>query len=136
MKKIMLFLVLCICFSLPVYADELPEASSTVIEPRASYVFVSTGAYITKSAYGGNCSLVSRGSGTITISVQKYASASNSWVTMAGPSSKSFSNTAIPVYEKSKTLTKGKWRCKASISAKVGSHSDSRTVYSGTLTVN
>lgn len=136
MKKIVLLLVLCICFSFPVYADELPKVSSTVVEPRASYVFVSTGAFISKSAYGGECDLVSKGSGTITISVQKYASASNSWVTMAGPSSKSFSNTSIPIYEKSKTLTKGKWRCKASISAKVGSHSDSRTVYSGTLTVN
>lgn len=136
MKKMLFFfslLVLGASYPIVSYASTNNEI---MIEPRSSYVFDSVSSGINRTAYGGDCTLVSDGSGTVTISLQKYASASNSWITMAGPSSKSFSNTDICTHGKNKTLTKGKWRCKTYVKATVGSHTDSRTVYSGTITIN
>lgn len=135
MKKILF--ILCLSLVGVFYPISSYAATNDVkIEPRSSYVFSSVMSAINASAYGGDCTLVDKGSGTITISLQKYASASNSWITMAGPSSKSFSNTQLGGHSKSKTLTKGKWRCKTYVKATVGSHTDSRTVYSGTITIN
>lgn len=135
MKKCICFLCLVLSFSLPVFADENTH-NTVIIQPRASYVFDSVGAGISKSGYLGDCSLVDNGKGTLTVRLQKYASASGSWVTVAGPYSKSFTNTSICSLSKSKTLTKGKYRCRTNVTATVGSHTDSRTVYSSTLTIN
>lgn len=136
MKKILIvfsLLILGITYPIATYAS---TDTSIKIEPHSSYVFDSVGSAISPSAYGGDCTLVAKGSGTVTIRLQKYASASNSWVTMEGPSSKSFSNTKICNHGKSKTLTKGKWRCRTSVTATANGHTDSRTVYSGTITIN
>lgn len=136
MKKFLLSIsLLTLFFSFPIYADEL-ETTKVSIEPKASYVFDSVSAGITKSAYGGDCALTSIGNGTLKISIQKYASASNSWITMAGPYSKSFSATPICAFSKNYTMSKGKYRAKTEVTATVGNHTDSRTVYSGTLTIN
>lgn len=135
MKKILFILcslIIGISYPIASYAN----TNEVEIEPRSSYVFGSVGSAISPSAYGGDCTLVATGSGTVTISLQKYASASNSWVTMAGPSSKSFSNSKIGSHSKSKILTKGKWRCKTYVKASANGHTDSRTVYSGTITIN
>lgn len=136
MKRFLaLFTILTLTFSMNVFASETDEEAT--IEPRASYVFDSVGSSISKTAYGGNCALVDEGSGTLTIRLQKYSSSTGSWSTVSGTtSSKSFSNTTICVHSKSKTLSAGKYRCKTTVTATVGSHSDSRTVYSSTLTIS
>lgn len=134
MKRFLALLtILTLTFSLNVFANE--EMEEGTIEPRSSYVFDTVGSSISKTAYGGDCSLVGVGSGTLTIRLQKYSS--GSWSTVSGTtSSKTFSNTRICAYGKNKTLSAGKYRCKTTVTATVGSHSDSRTVYSNTLTVN
>lgn len=134
MKRfIALFMILSLTFSLNVFASE--EIEEDTIEPRSSYVFSSVGSSISKTAYGGDCVLVGKGSGTLTIRLQKYSS--GSWSTVSGTtSSKSFSDTKLCAHSKNKTLSAGKYRCKTTVTATVGSHSDSRTVYSNTLTVN
>lgn len=136
MKRFLaLFTILTLTFSLNVFASE--ETEEGTIEPRSSYVFSTVGSSISKTAYGGDCSLVGVGSGTLTIRLQKYSSSTGSWSTVSGTtSSKSFSNTKLCVHSKSKTLSAGKYRCKTTVTATVGSYSDSRTVYSNTLTVN
>ena len=138
MKKILcLVLIICTIFSFPTYADTLEDTNQTIIEPKASYVFSSTGSAISRSSYGGNAVLVDPGKATVTITLQKYASASNTWVPLAGPYSQTFYNTTIPGFSKSKILsTSGKYRCKTTVKATVGSHTDTRTVYSGVLTIN
>ena len=134
MKRFLALLtILTLTISLNVFANE--EMEEGTIEPRSSYVFDTVGSSISKTAYGGDCSLVGVGSGTLTIRLQKYSS--GSWSTVSGTtSSKTFSNTRICAYGKNKTLSAGKYRCKTTVTATVGSHSDSRTVYSNTLTVN
>ena len=134
MKRFLaLFTILTLAFSMNVFASESNEEST--IEPRASYVFDSVSSSISKTAYGGECTLVGVGSGTLTIRLQKYSS--GSWSTVSGTtSSKSFSNTKLCVHSKSKILSAGKYRCKTTVTATVGSHSDSRTVYSSTLTIS
>ncbi|MDO4553578.1 MAG: hypothetical protein Q4B70_00355 [Lachnospiraceae bacterium] len=137
-KKLFIFccLLLMTC-SFPSFAAERNFTNTVTIEPKASYVFNSVSAAVSPSAYGGDCALMSKGSGTLTIYLQKYASASNSWITVSNTtSSKSFSNTSICAHSKSKILSKGKYRAKTYVKATVGSHTDSRTVYSGTLTIN
>jgi hypothetical protein len=136
MKKYMCFLCfLLLCFSIPVFADENTDTESA-IQPRESYVFSSYGAGIDKSGYAGDCALVSKGSGTLKIRLQKYSSSSGSWTTVAGPYSKSFSDTMVCALSKSKILSTGKYRCRTDVTATVGTHTDSRTVYSSTLTIN
>jgi hypothetical protein len=136
MKKYLCFIfVLLLCFSFPVFASENTEAEST-IQPRSSYVFDSYGAGINTSGYAGDCALVSKGSGTLKIRLQKYSSSSGSWTTVAGPYSKSFSDTTVCALSKSKTLSTGKYRCRTDVTATVGSHTDSRTIYSSTLTIH
>lgn len=136
MKRfLILFTILILTFSMNVFASEANEEN--IIEPRASYVFDSVSSSISKTAYGGECTLVGVGSGTLTIRLQKYSSSTGSWSTVSGTtSSKSFSNTKLCVHSKSKTLSAGKYRCKTTVTATVGSHSDSRTVYSSTLTIS
>lgn len=136
MKRfLILFTILTLTFSMNVFADEANEEN--IIEPRASYVFDSVSSSISKTAYGGECTLVGVGSGTLTIRLQKYSSSTGSWSTVSGTtSSKSFSNTKVCAHGKNKTLTAGKYRCKTTVTATVGSHSDSRTVYSSTLTIS
>lgn len=136
MKKFLLLIsILTLLFSFPTYAQETENAKNA-IEPKASYVFTTVASALTRSSYGGDCSLTGVGSGTMTLRLQQYASASNSWVTVAGPYSKSFSGTTICAFSKSKILSKGKYRCRTDVTATVGSHTDSRTVYSPTLTIN
>lgn len=134
MKRFLVFVtILTLTFSLNVFASE--EIEEDTIEPRSSYVFSSVSSSISKTAYGGECTLVGVGSGTLTIRLQKYSS--GSWSTVSGTtSSKSFSNTKLCVHSKSKVLSAGKYRCKTTVTATVGSHSDSRTVYSSTLTIS
>lgn len=136
MKRfLILFTILTLTFSMNVFASEANEEN--IIEPRASYVFDSVSSSISKTAYGGECTLVGVGSGTLTIRLQKYSSSTGSWSTVSGTtSSKSFSNTKLCVHSKSKTLSAGKYRCKTTVTATVGSHTDSRTVYSSTLTIS
>lgn len=138
MKKLFcVILSLCICFSIPTRADSLSDENQMTIEPRASYVFSTYGSAISKSAYGGNATLEDTGSGTITITLQKYASASNSWVALDGPYSKTFTNTTVVTFSKSRNLTtKGKYRCKTTVKATVNGRTETKTVYSGTLTIN
>ena len=137
MKKLKFMLVISIfslTLSFPIFASEQSNQKIT-IEPRASYVFSSVASGISPTGYAGDCSLENKGSGTLTISLQKYTS--GSWATVSGTSSsKSFTNTTICAHSKSKTLSKGKYRCKTYVKATVGSHTDSRTVYSSTLTIN
>jgi hypothetical protein len=136
MKKYLCFIcVLLLCISCPVFANENTDTEST-IQPRASYVFDSVGSGINSSGYAGDCALVSKGSGTLKVRLQKYSSSSGSWSTVAGPYSKSFSDTTVCALSKSKILSKGKYRCRTDVTATVGSHTDSRTVYSSTLTIN
>jgi hypothetical protein len=135
MKKYLCFIfVLLLCFSFPVFASENTDAES-IVQPRASYVLDSYGAGISASGYAGNCALVSVGSGTLKVRLQKYSSTSGSWTTVAGPYSKSFSDTTVCALSKSKILSKGKYRCRVDVTATVGSHTDSRTAYSSTLTI-
>lgn len=138
MKKLFFVIIsLCMCFSFPAYADSLSNNDENTIQPRASYVFSEYSSAITKSAYGGDAILEDTGSGTITITLQKYASASNSWVALDGPYSKSFSNTTVVAFSKSRILsTKGKYRCKTTVKATVNGRTETKTVYSGTLTIN
>lgn len=136
MKKFLLSIsILTLFFSFPIYAQET-ENTTVVIEPKASYVFDTVGAGVDKSGYVGDCSLTGVGSGTLKITLQKYSTTYNSWLTSAGPYSKSFSGTTVCALSKSKILSKGKYRCKTQVTATVGSHKDSRTVYSPTLTIN
>lgn len=135
MKKFLLYVsMLTLFFSFPAYAAET-ENTKTIIEPRASYVFSSVGSGIDKTGYVGDCSLTSVGSGTLTITLQKFNTTYNSWMKQAGPYSKSFSGTPICALSKNYTMGKGEYRCKTEVTAKVGSHTDSRTVYSPTLTI-
>lgn len=136
-KAFCLIFILCTIFSFSTYASTLSDENQTTIEPKASYVFDSVGSSVSKSSYSGSALLVDPGKATVTITLQKYASASNTWVPLAGPYSQTFYNTTIPGFSKSKILsTKGKYRCKTTVNATVGSHTDTRTVYSGTLTIN
>lgn len=132
MKKYMLLLsFLLLSISFPVSAN-----TTATIEPRASYVFDSVSSGVNKSGYFGDCALVDDGKGTLTLRLQIYASASNSWITIAGPYSKSFSGTTVCALSKGYILSKGKYRCRTDVTASVGNHKDSRTVYSPTLTIN
>jgi hypothetical protein len=133
-KYICVFCFLLLCFSIPVFADENTDTEAT-IQPRESYVLSSYGAGISASGYAGDCALVGVGSGTLKVRLQKYSSSSGSWSTVAGPYSKSFSDTTVCALSKSKILSKGKYRCRVDVTAKVGSHTDSGTVYSSTLTI-
>jgi hypothetical protein len=136
MKKCLCFIcILLLCSSCPVFASENTDAES-IIQPRASYVFDSVGSGINSSGYAGNCALVSKGSGTLKVRLQKYSSSSDSWTTVDGPYSKSFSDTTVCALSKSYILPKGKYRCRTDVTATVGTHTDSRTVYSSTLTIN
>jgi hypothetical protein len=134
-KYIFIFCILLLASSFPVFADEITENDVT-IQPRASYVFSSVSSGIGKSGYMGDCALVDEGKGTLKIRLQKYSSSSSSWVTVDGPYSKSFSDTTVCAYSKSKILSTGKYRCRTDVTATVGTHTDSRTVYSSTLTIN
>lgn len=134
MKKFVLFLILILSFSLSVSADDTAENS---IQPRESSVFNSVGSSIAKYAYGGDCSLVDDGKGTMTIILQKKLTSNNSWMPVDGEKySKSFSGTSLCSFSHSKILSSGTYRCKTIVTATVGSKSDSRTVYSPSLTLN
>lgn len=134
MKKLALILVLVLLFSFPIHADNVTENS---IQPRESSVFTSVASSVGKSAYGGDCSLVDEGSGTITITLQKKLTSNNSWLPVDGATgSKSFSSTMICAYSKSKVLSSGTYRCKTYVKATVNGTTETRTVYSPELTVN
>ena len=129
MKRILLFLCLLFTFSITAVA------SADNIMPKASYVFTDVGSSISKTGYGGDCSLVDEGSGHITIYLQKKNS-SGSWVDVDGSSSKkTFSETTVAAHSKSKTLSAGTYRCKTYVIGYVNGYTDRRTVYSPTLTV-
>ncbi len=133
MKKIALLLTLLLTFSIPTFASEAEKT----IEPRESYVFSSVTASINASAYGGSCSLMDYGNGTIKITLQKQLSSNKSWMPVDGATgTKSFSHRIIDGLSKNKSLSAGVYRCKVYVKATVGSHTDSRTVYSPTLTIS
>lgn len=133
MKKSLLFFALLLICSMPVYASD----SSKTIEPKASYVFSSVTSSINATAYGGSCSLVTSGSGTIKITLQKQLTSNKSWMPVDGATgTSSFSNRYAYSYSKNKTLSAGTYRCKVYVSATVGSHTDNRTVYSPSLVIS
>lgn len=133
MKKAALFLTLLLTFSLPVSASDL----SKTVEPKASYVFRSETASINASAYGGSCSLTDYGSGTMTITLQKQLTSNKAWMPVDGATgTKSFSSKITYGFSKSKILSAGTYRSKVYVKATVGSHTDSRTVYSPSLVVS
>lgn len=130
MKKILIFICLLFAYNITVLA------SDSEITPRASYVFTDVGSTISKTGYGGDCSLVDEGSGHITIYLQKKNS-SGVWENVDGQTSKkTFSETTVCTHSKSKTLSSGTYRCKTYVLAYVNGYTDRRTVYSPTLTVN
>lgn len=134
MKKLLLLLSLILCFSTTTFAST--SLNSYTIEPRASYVFDEVSSSISKTAYGGDCTLTAKGSGHITIYLQKKNS-SGSWETVDGSSSKkTFSETRLATHSKSKILSSGTYRCKTYVLAYVNGYTDRRTVYSPTLTLN
>lgn len=133
MKKAILFILLLSTFSIPVFASDAVKE----VEPRESSVFSSVTSSINATAYGGSCSLMDYGSGTMTITLQKKLTSNNSWLPVDGATgTKSFSSRVIYGFSKSKTLSAGTYRCKVYVKATVGSYTDSRTVYSPTLVVS
>jgi len=134
MKKILFVLLTLLLFPTTVVAAN--SIHTTNIEPKASYVFHSTGSSINRTAYGGNCILLEEGKGSIQIILQKQNDYSKAWYTYDGQNYiKGFNGTSVCAYAKEYTLPKGKFRCKAIITATVDGISDSRTVYSPELTI-
>jgi len=134
MKKI-LYLIIAL-FLFPVTVSASQNILTTTIEPKASYVFNSTGSTIHPSYYGGNCGLLDTGKGSIQIILQKQNEYSKAWYTYDGQNYiRGFSDKSVFAYAKEYTLPKGKFRCKAIITATVDGISDSRTVYSPELTI-
>lgn len=120
----------------PATASASNNILSSTIEPRASYVFDSTGSSIHSTFYGGDCILLARGKGSIQIILQKQNEYSKAWYTYDGQNYiRGFSDKSVFSYAKEYTLPKGKFRCKAIITATVDGISDSRTVYSPELTI-
>ena len=134
MKKLILFLTLLFAFSTTAFAADASEES--VIEPKASSVFMEVTSIISRTAYGGSCTLVKTGSGAITITLQKKNS-SGDWENVSGSSTtKTFSNTTVAGHDKSKILPAGTYRCKTYVTATVNGVTDGRFVYSPVLTLN
>ena len=134
MKKLILLLTLILLFPATVSANEATLTST--VEPKASYVFISTGSGINRAYYGGDCSLLGEGNGTIQIILQKQNEYNKFWYTYDGQNYiKGFSNASIYTYSKNYTLPAGKFRCKAIITATVDGITDTRTVYSPELTI-
>lgn len=134
MKKITLLLAFVLLFPATVSASE--ATLSSTIEPKASYVFTSTGSSINPAYYGGNCGLLGLGKGTIQIILQKQNDYNKFWYTYDGQNyTKGFSDTSVYAYSKNYILPVGKFRCKAIITATVDGITDTRTVYSPELTI-
>ena len=134
MKKIAILFALILLFPATVSANEITLTST--IEPKASYVFSSTGSSINQAYYGGNCGLLGVGKGTVQIILQKQNDYNKFWYTYDGQNYiKGFSDTRVCAYSKNYTLPAGKFRCKAIITATVNGITDTRTVYSPELTV-
>ena len=132
MKKAVLFLTLLLVSSMPVFASETVKT----VEPKASYVFHSVTSSINASAYGGSCSLNDYGSGSMKITLQKQLASNKSWMPVDGATgTKSFSSKMAYGFSKSQILSPGTYRCKVYVKATVGSHTDSRTVYSPNLVI-
>ncbi len=134
MKKIAVLLILLLLF--PASASASDGTLASIVEPKASYVFTSTGSSINRSYYGGNCGLLGVGKGTIQIILQKQNDYNKFWYTYDGQNYiKGFSDTRVCTYSKSYILPVGKFRCKAIITATVDGITDTRTVYSPELTI-
>lgn len=134
MKKKLILLLLPLLFSLPVCADSAGER--TVVEPRASTVFNSTGSAISRTAYGGDCTLLGDGKGSVQINLQKQNSYNKFWYVYDGQTStKTFTNTSVCAHSKNYILPEGKFRCKTVATATRNGVTETRTVYSPELTV-
>ena len=134
MKKLVFILIALLLFPTTVAAAE--NIFTSDIEPKASYVFHLTGSSINQTAYGGNCTLLGKGKGSIQIILQKQNDYSKAWYTYDGQNYiRGFSDKSVFAYSKEYTLPKGKFRCKAIITATLNGISDSRTVYSPELTI-
>lgn len=134
MKKMIIFLTLLITFSTTAFAADISKES--IIEPKASSVFMEVTSAISRTGYSGDCVLTSEGSGAITITLQKKNS-SGDWENVAGSSTtKTFSNVIGAGHSKSKTLSPGTYRCKTYVTATVNGKTDGRFVYSPVLTLN
>lgn len=134
MKKTILLLFLILLFPTTAFASD--TTLSSYVEPKASYVFLNTGSSINRSYYGGDCSLLDVGKGSVQIILQKQNDYNKFWYTYDGQNFiKGFSGTTVCAYSKNYTLPAGKFRCKAIITATVDGITDTRTVYSPELTI-
>ena len=134
MKKLFFLIIALILF--PITVSAANNTQTTTVEPKASYVFNSTGSSINQSHYGGHCILLDEGKGAIQIILQKQDTSTNTWSTYDGQNYiKGFSGTSVYAYSKDYTLPTGKFRCKAIITATVDGITDTRTVYSPELTI-
>lgn len=134
-KKLALFFTLLLSFSIATFASA--DTTTRTVEPRESSVFSSVTSSVHASAYGGSCSLMDFGSGTMKITLQKQLTSNKSWMPVDGATgTKSFSDRIDFAYSKNKTLSAGTYRCKVYVKATVGSHTDTRTVYSPTLVIS
>ena len=134
MKKFITILLFSLLFCTSVSADDVSEA--TTIAPRASSVFHSYTSFINTTYFGGDCAILDVGSGSVQIILQKQNSTNKAWYTYNGQSSiKYFLNTTVCSYSKNYTLPAGTFRCKTIVTATVDGVTETKTVYSPTLTV-
>ena len=134
MKKLILILFLSLAFASNVSAES--NIDSTIVAPCASSVFDSYTAAINPSYYGGDCAILGIGSGSIKIILQKQNSTNKAWYTYDSQSfTKYFLNTSVCSYSKNYTLPAGTFRCKTIVTATLNGVTETKTVYSPTLTV-
>lgn len=138
MKKLFLsFLLVSIIvtsFSTIILADSTTE--EVIITPKASSVFDSYGSSINSSAYGGDCTLMADGNGSIQIILQKQNEYSKAWYTYDSQNyTKTFTNTSVCAFGKYYTMPVGKFRCKTIVTATVNGVTETKTVFSPELTI-
>lgn len=133
-KKLLLILSLASLFCLPTFAETTSE--EVVVAPRASSVFGSYASYIHPSYYGGDCGLLGVGSGSVQIILQKQNSTNKAWYIYDSQNfTKYFLNTSVCSYSKNYTLPAGTYRCKTIVKATLDGVTETKTVYSPSLTV-
>lgn len=134
MKKFISILLLSLCFCSTVHAEETTiQATAT---GRASSVFLCYTAAIHPSYFGGDCSLLGEGKGSVQIILQRQDSVNGWWFMYNSQNyTKNFSNTSVCSFSKSYILPAGTFRCKTVVSATLDGHSDTKTVISPELTL-
>lgn len=138
MKKFVFIslLSLCLCFGISDSVSAAETTEATAVSTRASTVFHSYTAYLNPSYYAGDCSLLGTGSGSVQIILQKQNSTNKAWYIYDSQNyTKYFLNTSVCAYSKNYTLPAGTFRCKTIVTATLNGVTETKTVYSPTLTV-